>query len=123
PKSSKTETHTSLLVSPLFLFSNHLATTQSYTLSLHDALPISDLDGIAATLFGQALRPRHAHYLPFNDAQGNAIDAGIVLYFKAPHSYTGEDVLELQGHGGPAVLRRILARCKEVGKEWGMRHA
>src|SRR5690606_14874739 len=82
-----------------------------------------DLDGIAATLFGQALRPRHAHYLPFNDAQGNAIDAGIVLYFKAPHSYTGEDVLELQGHGGPAVLRRILARCMEVGREWGMRHA
>lgn len=83
----------------------------------------SNLDGIAAGLFNVPLKPRHAHYLPFNDAQGNAIDAGIVLYFKAPHSYTGEDVLELQGHGGPAVLRRVLQRCLEAGKEWGLRHA
>ena len=82
-----------------------------------------DLDGIAAGLFNVPLKPRHAHYLPFDDAQGRAIDAGIVLYFKAPHSYTGEDVLELQGHGGPAVLRRILARCLEAGQQWGLRHA
>ena len=82
-----------------------------------------DLDGIAAELFNVPLKPRHAHYLPFGDAQGRAIDAGIVLYFKAPHSYTGEDVLELQGHGGPAVLRRILARCLEAGQRWGLRHA
>src|SRR5690606_5429173 len=82
-----------------------------------------DLDGIAAELFNVPLKPRHAHYLPFDDAQGRAIDAGIVLYFKAPHSYTGEDVLELQGHGGPAVLRRILARCLEAGQRWGLRHA
>lgn len=82
-----------------------------------------NLDGIAAKLFNTPLKPRHAHYLAFNDAQGRAIDAGIVLYFKAPHSYTGEDVLELQGHGGPAVLRRILARCMEVGKDAGIRHA
>ena len=83
----------------------------------------SNLDGIAATLFNVPLKPRHAHYLAFDDAQGRAIDAGIVLYFKAPHSYTGEDVLELQGHGGPAVLRRILQRCLEAGRQWGLRHA
>ena len=82
-----------------------------------------DLDGIAAKLFKVSLKPRHAHYLSFDDAQERAIDAGIVLYFKAPHSYTGEDVLELQGHGGPAVLRRILARCMEAGREFGIRHA
>src|SRR5690554_2962572 len=82
-----------------------------------------DLDGIAAKLFSTRLKPRHAHYLSFDDAQGKAIDAGIVLYFKAPHSYTGEDILELQGHGGPAVLRRVLQRCLEAGREWGVRHA
>jgi len=81
------------------------------------------LDDIAARLFKQSLKPRHAHYLPFDDSQGQAIDAGIVLYFKAPNSYTGEDVLELQGHGGPAVLRRVLQHCLEAGKEWGLRHA
>lgn len=82
-----------------------------------------DLGGLVARLFGTPLKPRHAHYLPFNDADGQPIDAGIVLYFKAPHSYTGEDVLELQGHGGPAVLRRVLRRCLEAGREWGLRHA
>lgn len=82
-----------------------------------------ELDGLAAALFKQPLRPRHAHYLPFEDADGQAIDAGIVLYFKAPHSYTGEDVIELQGHGGPAVLRRVLQRCMEAGKAWHLRHA
>lgn len=73
--------------------------------------------------FGQELRARHAHYLPFKDAQGQAIDEGIALYFPGPNSYTGEDVLELQGHGGSAVLRRVLARCFEVGTEFGLRHA
>ena len=82
-----------------------------------------NLDGLAARLFNVPLKPRHAHYLSFDDVQGRAIDAGIVLFFKAPHSYTGEDVLELQGHGGPAVLRRVLQHCLEAGKEWGLRHA
>ena len=82
-----------------------------------------DLEGIAKRLFSTTLIPRHAHYLPFNDSQGNAIDAGIVLYFKGPHSYTGEDVLELQGHGGPAVLRRVLDHCLKVGEPFGLRHA
>jgi len=82
-----------------------------------------DLGELAARLFGAPLQPRHAHYLPFNDAQGRPIDAGIALYFKAPHSYTGEDVIELQGHGGPAVLRRLLDRCLEAGRDLGLRHA
>ena len=83
----------------------------------------SDLSGIASRLFSVPLKPRHAHYLPFNDSQGNAIDAGIVLFFKGPNSYTGEDVLELQGHGGPAVLRRLLDHCLHIGGEFGLRHA
>ncbi|HUH86606.1 MAG TPA: tRNA uridine-5-carboxymethylaminomethyl(34) synthesis GTPase MnmE [Pusillimonas sp.] len=82
-----------------------------------------NLAPIVGRLFDTALTPRHAHYLPFNDAQGQAIDAGIVLFFKGPNSYTGEDVLELQGHGGPAVLRRLLERCLEAGHEDGLRHA
>src|SRR5690606_16208186 len=72
---------------------------------------------------GKRLQPRRAYYLPFNDAAGHPIDAGIALYFEAPHSYTGEDVLELQGHGGPAVLRRLLDRCLEVGHDDGLRLA
>ena len=51
----------------------------------------------------------------FRDAHGAAIDEGIALYFPAPHSYTGEDVLELQGHGGPVVLAMLLRRCVELG--------
>jgi len=78
---------------------------------------------LARGLFGRDLRPRHAHYLPLPDAQGTPIDEGIALFFPAPHSYTGEDVLEFQGHGGPAVLRRVLARCLEAGRERGLRLA
>ncbi|MCC2596064.1 tRNA uridine-5-carboxymethylaminomethyl(34) synthesis GTPase MnmE [Pusillimonas sp. MFBS29] len=83
----------------------------------------SNLEPLVDRLFNTPIKTRHAHYLPFNDEHGNPIDAGIVLFFKGPHSYTGEDVLELQGHGGPAVLRRLLARCLEVGKDLGIRHA
>src|SRR5699024_10262643 len=82
-----------------------------------------DLTPIIKNLFPQVLQPRHAHYLPFNDANGEAIDAGIVLYFPGPNSYTGEDVLELQGHGGPAVLKRLVARCLEAGQAENLRHA
>lgn len=81
------------------------------------------LSGLARLLFNTELKPRHAHYLPFTDADGETIDEGIVLYFKGPHSYTGEDVIELQGHGGPAVLRRVLEHCLSVGKPMGLRHA
>ena len=62
-----------------------------------------------------ALAPAHALHAKFNDADGSALDDGIVLYFPAPHSYTGEDVLELQGHGGPAVLGAIVQRCLALG--------
>src|SRR5690606_9076679 len=82
-----------------------------------------DLTGLISQLFGRELAARHAYFLPFRDSKGEPIDEGIVLYFRAPHSYTGEDVLELQGHGGPAVLRRILARCLEAGAALGMRLA
>lgn len=82
-----------------------------------------DIGPLVRELCGRDLTPRHAHYLPFNDRQNQAMDAGIAIYFKAPHSYTGEDVLELQGHGGPAVLRRILQHCLDIGREQGLRLA
>jgi len=74
-------------------------------------------------LLGRDLIPRHAHYLPFPGADQTVLDYGIALYFQAPASYTGEDILELQGHGGPAVLRILLAHCLEVGKAYGLRLA
>jgi len=67
-------------------------------------------------LLGRSLRPREAHYLPFPDAAGLPIDQGLALFFPAPHSYTGEDVLELQAHGGPVVLQLLLARCLEAAQ-------
>ena len=63
----------------------------------------------------RALKPREATYLPFRDGSGQAIDQGLALYFPGPHSYTGEDVLELQAHGGPVVLQLLLSRCLEAG--------
>lgn len=70
---------------------------------------------IATGLGCRPLRPRHAHYARFNDAGGEVIDDGIALYFPGPRSFTGEDVVELQGHGSPVVLRQLLARCIELG--------
>jgi tRNA modification GTPase len=78
---------------------------------------------IAGVLAGRALAPRHATYCTFVDAQGATIDRGIALHFPAPHSYTGEDVLELQGHGGPVVLRLLVARCLEAGRAISLRLA
>jgi tRNA modification GTPase len=75
----------------------------------------STLESFILALIGQPLIPRYATLLPFLDANGAIIDNGIVLYFPAPNSYTGEDVLELQGHGGPAVLQLVLQRCLELG--------
>lgn len=77
----------------------------------------------ARHLLGRELTPRHAHYLPFTAADGELIDEGLALFFPAPHSYTGEDVLELQGHGGPAVLKRLLDRCLQAGADQGLRLA
>lgn len=82
-----------------------------------------DLRAWADVLCGQALQPRHAHYLPFRNQDGEVMDEGLALFFPGPHSYTGEDVLELQGHGGPAVLRRVLDDCLARGAEIGLRLA
>ena len=68
-------------------------------------------------LLGRTLRPREATYLPFHDAQGSPIDHGLALFFPGPHSFTGEDVLELQAHGGPVVLQLLLARCLEAAAQ------
>ena len=76
-----------------------------------------DLSPVIAALCGKALRPREATYLPFRDASGQPIDHGLAVHFPAPHSYTGEDVLELQAHGGPVVLQLLLARCLEAAAE------
>ena len=72
---------------------------------------------LVRALCGRDLKPREATYLPFVDATGEAIDQGLALYFPAPHSFTGEDVLELQAHGGPVVMQLLLARCLEASAE------
>jgi len=74
------------------------------------------LGPIAQALCGHPLTPRHAHFGPFLDARGEAIDRGLAIYFPAPQSYTGEDVLELQAHGGPLLLQLLLARCLEAAQ-------
>jgi len=81
------------------------------------------LTPIISAVCGRELRAREAHYLPFQDSQGRAIDQGLALHFPAPHSYTGEHVLELQAHGGPVVLQLLLARCLEAGAELSVRLA
>ncbi|GJN46260.1 tRNA uridine-5-carboxymethylaminomethyl(34) synthesis GTPase MnmE [Pseudomonas tohonis] len=70
---------------------------------------------IAQAVAGRQLKPRYAHYGPFHDASGATLDEGLALYFPGPNSFTGEDVLELQGHGGPVVLDLLLRRCLELG--------
>ena len=64
---------------------------------------------------GRVLRPRVARHVRFVDADGATIDDGIALYFRAPASYTGEDVVELQAHGSRAVLQQLVARCQALG--------
>ncbi len=81
------------------------------------------LEPLAHALLGRHLKPREATYLPFPDATGQPIDHGLALWFPAPHSYTGEDVLELQAHGGNVVLQLLLARCMELGAAHGLRLA
>jgi tRNA modification GTPase len=75
------------------------------------------LGGLVQALCGRALKPREATYGPFRDADGAPLDHGLALYFPAPHSFTGEDVLELQAHGGPVVLQLLLARCLAAAVE------
>ncbi|MBE8715676.1 tRNA uridine-5-carboxymethylaminomethyl(34) synthesis GTPase MnmE [Cellvibrio polysaccharolyticus] len=70
---------------------------------------------VTATLLNQPLQPRHAHYLPFLTADGQLIDEGIALFFPGPNSFTGEDVLEFQGHGGPVILDMLLREITRLG--------
>ena len=70
---------------------------------------------IARKVLGSLPEPRHAMHAVFRDAGGEPVDEGLALYFPAPHSYTGEPVLELQGHGGPMVLQALLAACLDAG--------
>ena len=75
----------------------------------------AQVPSVALALIGKLPPLRLATLANFIDIDGSVIDQGIVLYFAAPHSFTGEAVLELQGHGGPAVMQRLLARCVEIG--------
>ncbi|MFC5581505.1 tRNA uridine-5-carboxymethylaminomethyl(34) synthesis GTPase MnmE [Rhodanobacter terrae] len=70
---------------------------------------------IARALLGRVAQPRHAHFAAFRDAAGELIDRGLLLHFPAPASYTGEHVLELQGHGSTVLLDRLLRRVCELG--------
>jgi tRNA modification GTPase len=70
---------------------------------------------IAELVLGQLPEPRRATSASFRDASGAAVDEGIALYFPAPHSYTGEPVLELHGHGGPVVVQALLGACLDAG--------
>lgn len=75
----------------------------------------ADIAPLATAILGRVPAPRHATFCPFLDADGQPLDEGIALVFVAPHSFTGEQVLELQGHGGPVVMNLILQRCIELG--------
>src|SRR6266487_2974983 len=81
------------------------------------------LEQLASHLLGAVPAPRLAVRATFQGAAGEPIDDGIALFFPAPASYTGEDVLELQGHGGPVVLQMILRRCLEAGEGINLRLA
>ncbi len=109
-----------------------LKTTQSIaaiaTAPGRGAVGIVRVSGAAAAIVlravcGQLTLARAATYLEFKDAQGGVIDKGLALFFPGPHSYTGEDVLELQAHGGAVVLQLLLARCLEAGAAAGLRVA
>lgn len=74
-----------------------------------------NLVNLAEVILGKLPKPRYASLSQFLDAKGQIIDQGLVLYFPGPHSYTGEDVLELHGHGGPAVINLLLKSCLGAG--------
>ena len=73
------------------------------------------LETMLRALVNAEIAPRRATRAAFRAADGGVIDQGLVLFFPAPHSYTGEDIIELQGHGGPVVLQLLLRRCLEIG--------
>ena len=70
---------------------------------------------IALALSGSELTPRYAHYRSFLDSEGQTIDSGLAIFFPGPNSFTGEDVVEIQGHGGHIVLQTLLSRCIDLG--------
>ncbi len=74
------------------------------------------LDALVQALCGRQLQPRKATHLPFLDENAEAIDTGLAIFFPAPHSFTGEDVLELQAHGGVVVLNMLVARCLQAAQ-------
>jgi tRNA modification GTPase len=74
-----------------------------------------DVPAIAIKILGSLPVPRQARFARFRDAHGEPIDEGLALYFPAPHSYTGEAVLELHGHGGPVVMHTLLRACLDAG--------
>ena len=82
-----------------------------------------DIAAVVLGLCGRSLKPREAIYLSFQDGEGGVIDRGLAIYFEGPNSYTGEDVLELQAHGGPVVLQLLLARCMALGQAHQLRLA
>jgi tRNA modification GTPase len=75
----------------------------------------TEITPLASAIIGRMPKPRHATFTRFLDGEGGVLDEGIALVFAAPHSFTGEHVLELQGHGGPVVLNLILQRCLALG--------
>lgn len=83
----------------------------------------ADLSPLIDAICGRTLTPRSASFGAFLDAHGEAIDQGLAIHFPAPHSFTGESVLELQAHGGPVVLQLLVARCLQAGQSIGLRLA
>jgi tRNA modification GTPase len=83
----------------------------------------ASLAPVIDAICGRALKPREATYLPFRAADGSTIDQGLAIHFPAPHSFTGEDVLELHAHGGTVVLQLLLARCLQAGASMDLRVA
>ncbi|WP_048441335.1 tRNA uridine-5-carboxymethylaminomethyl(34) synthesis GTPase MnmE [Caenimonas sp. SL110] len=83
----------------------------------------SSVAPLIEAICARPLKPREATLLAFRAADGSTIDQGLAIHFPAPHSYTGEDVLELQAHGGPVVMQLLLARCLEAGAAMDLRVA
>ena len=80
----------------------------------------TNLEGLATQFLGEPPRPRHAHYFVLRDAKNEQIDQALLIYFRAPASFTGEDVIEIHCHGGPRITQAVLNRALEVGRSYGM---
>ena len=78
----------------------------------------ADIDQLVLEIIGKPLNPREAIFARFRGADSEVLDEGVAVYFPAPASFTGEHVLELQGHGGPVILDSLLQRCLQLGAQW-----